>query len=289
MRIAMPRESQLSGERPDWSQRIVSAVVVLLAAALLALEINPVTELFLRASPLSERGGLVLRLRPLLSIAGHGLLILIGLHHTRSPYARTRGARSGRLLAYGALALELASLLPCVAMPDALCGLWFILVNPWAALAMLIGGGCIVWAAAGRGLLYCSLAAGAGLGTLLLLAYWTVTPKHADDCGRASVRADACLLEFAVRDRDALLCQRIEHDSTRWTCLYRLAERTRMPELCAHIAPPCRDHTPGLGCEPALYRDTCFVVVSRALGDARYCAAIIDATKRESCKTALDR
>jgi len=285
----MSGDPQPTGERPAWSQRMLGAAVVLLAAAVLAIEINPVTEFFLRASPLSERGGLLWGLRPLLSIAGHGLLILIGIHHALSPGVSTRGARIGRCVGYGALLLELASLLPCVAMPDALCGLWFMLINPWTALAMLIGSGCVAWATPGRRLMHGCLAAVAGLVGLGMVAYWTVTPKQADDCGRPSVRADACLLDFALRERDAMLCEGIAHDSTRWTCLYQLAERARMPELCARIAAPCRDRTPGLACEPALYRDTCFIVVARAFGDAGYCDSIIEVQKRQSCKTALER
>ena len=97
------------------------------------------------------------------------------------------------------------------------------------------------------------------------------------------MKRGACIMNFALRDSDESLCNQVSFDSSRWSCLYQIAERKGNPALCEQIAAPFRFKSPGLQCDPETYRDTCFLVVARKLKDEKWCGQISNAAKQAGC------
>jgi hypothetical protein len=120
----------------------------------------------------------------------------------------------------------------------------------------------------------------------LAVAYWQITPKDAAGCNaiQDELKRGACVMNFALRNTDATLCDAISFDASRWSCLYQIAERQRRPALCEQIALPCRFKSPGVQCQPATYRDVCYLVVARARGEGGWCDRIVDTTAQGNCR-----
>lgn len=126
----------------------------------------------------------------------------------------------------------------------------------------------------------------AGLGAAALAAYWYFTPKTPDDCARISddLKRGVCLMDFALRTNDDRLCEQVTFDSSRWSCTYQIAERKGDATLCERIALPCRFTGPGPTCEPARFRDTCYLVTARKLGDRTLCERMTPGDLQASCR-----
>jgi hypothetical protein len=152
---------------------------------------------------------------------------------------------------------------------------------------MMAGLAVVSCTAGSRALAGTTLVAAVALVAAGLGAFWGVTPKSAGECDNLgeSLKRDACVMNFALRHTDETLCERINFDSSRWSCLYQIAERKDMPALCEQITRPCRHISPGLACEPDLYRDTCYLVVARKIRDKALCSNVTDPGKRASCES----
>jgi hypothetical protein len=267
------------------TRRLAAAVVLLAGSSLAALEASPIADLFLRATPTLHGSFSLLAARPLLSVVAHLALVAIGLHRLIASEAVAVATRASARLCYGALAVELLSLAPCAFGGDALCGVFYVLVLPATALAILVGFATYLVAARSRALVVLSSGALLLGAASALAAWWIVTPRSPVDCERIDepIKRGTCLVNFALRTSAAALCEEVDFDSSRWSCLYELAERAGDPTLCERIVLPCRAHSPGPTCDPDTYRDTCFLVVARKLRDPRLCERLTARDLRTSC------
>jgi hypothetical protein len=263
---------------------ILPAVV---AAGLLLFEVNPIRDLILNADPTLQGSLSFLNIRPLLSVAGHLSAVTLALYLSFASASLTPGAKAGIYLCYGALGVELLALAPCMVFPGSLCGIYYFLINQAAAPVMMVGLAVVSRAAGSRALVGAIIVVAVTLLAAGVGVFWGVTPKSAGDCENlaASLKRDACVMNFALRYDDEKLCERVNFDSSRWSCLYQIAERKGMPALCKQITQPCRYETPGLACEPNIYRDTCYLVVARKIRDKALCGNVTDANKRASCES----
>ena len=91
-------------------------------------------------------------------------------------------------------------------------------------------------------------------------------------------------MDFALRTNDDRLCEQVTFDSSRWSCTYQIAERKGDATLCERIALPCRYTGPGPTCEPARFRDTCYLVTARKLGDRTLCERMTPGDLQASCR-----
>ena len=255
------------------TKRAAAVAVVIAAGSLAALETNPLVDLFLRADATLQGSFSLLNARPLLSVVAHLALVLIGLHRLVAAQAAAVATRIPARLCYGALALELLSLAPCILARDALCGVFYIFLGPITAIPILVGFAAYLRLAQSTPLVATSsLALLLAVGSALA-AYWIVTPRSPAECARVGdpVKRGTCVMNFALQTSDADLCEGVDLDSSRWSCVYQIAERKGDPALCERIAPPCRERSPGPACEPESYRHTCILVVARKLRDPRLC------------------
>jgi hypothetical protein len=264
--------------------RILPAVV---AAGLLLFEVNPIRDLIFNADPTLQGSLSFLNIRPLLSVAGHLSAVMLALYLLFASAPVTPGAKAGIYLCYGALGVELLALAPCLVVPGSLCGLYYLLINQAAAPVMLVGLAVVSCTAGSRALVGANIVVAVTLLATGLGIFWGVTPKSAGECDNLgeSLKRDACVMNFALRYNDEKLCEQVNFDSSRWSCLYQIAERKDMPALCEQITRPCRNITPGPACEPNLYRDTCYLVVARKIRDKALCGNVTDAHKRASCES----
>lgn len=267
-------------------RRVLAVAAAVAALSLIGLEAGPLADLFLRADPTLQGSFSLLNARSLLSVAGHLALAALSLRLAFVIAPASSGARIGAWLCYGALALELLSLTPCVFGGGALCGVFYVVLGPLTALAMLAGFGLSLTAGASRALKRGALAGMAALGLAAFVAYWYVTPKSPGDCARISddIKRGNCVMNFALQAGDDQLCEQVSFDSSRWSCIYQIAERKGDPMLCQRIVPPCRYTSPGPGCEPERYRDTCYLVTARKLRDPGLCERMTPGELQESCR-----
>jgi hypothetical protein len=267
--------------------RFVHILPAVVAAGLLSFEVVPVRDLIFNADPTLQGSLSFLNFRPLLSVAGHLSAVTLALYLSFAAAPATRGAKTGIYLCYGALAVELLALVPCLVFPSALCGVYYLLINQVAAPVMMAGLAVVSCTAGSRALAGTTLVAAVALVATGLVVFWGITPKSAGECDNLgeSLKRDACVMNFALRHNDETLCERINFDSSRWSCLYQIAERKDMPALCEQITRPCRHISPGLACEPDLYRDTCYLVVARKIRDKALCSNVTDPGKRASCES----
>jgi hypothetical protein len=266
--------------------RTVAAVAACVAGALIVLEVGPMGDIFLRADPTLQGAFSSLHLRGFLTVAAHGALIALALQWLFAPPALGKLARAAAWACFGALALELLTLAPCVAAGGALCGVFYIVASPFTALVMLIAFGVYLTASGSRGL---ACAAALGVVTLLasaLAAYWLLTPQSPVDCERLGpgMKRDNCVMNFALQTHDDKLCDTVNFDSSRWSCTYQIAERKGDAALCERIVPPCRYTAPGPACEPDRFRDTCYLVVARKLHDAKLCERVRAGDMQANCR-----
>lgn len=266
--------------------RLLALLPAAAAGALLLLEVNPILDLVYNTDPTLQGTVSVLNLRPLFSVAGHLATILLSLYLLFTSAPLPGSARMGAWLCFGAVGVEVLALAPCLLAADALCGVFYLLINQAAAPAMLAGVIVVLLGVGSRVLAGVSIVIATALIAAAAGVYWQVTPKSASDCANVtdSLKRDNCLMNFALRDSDEKLCDEVNFDSSRWSCLYQIAERKGLPALCERIALPCRHTAPGPACEPDLYRDTCYVVVARKLKDSAWCDRVGDAGKRGNCK-----
>jgi hypothetical protein len=267
-------------------RRVLAGVAAIAALLLIGLEAGPLADLFLRADPTLQGSFSLLNARSLLSVAGHLALTVLSLRLAFVTAPATPIPRTGAWLCYGALGLELLSLVPCVFAGDALCGVFYVVIGPLTALAMLAGFGLFLGAGASRMLKRGALAGMAALGLAAFAAYWYVTPKSPEDCARISddLKRGSCVMNFALQTGDDRLCEQVTFDSSRWTCIYQIAERKGDASLCRRIVPPCRYTGPGLACEPERYRDTCYLVTARELRDPGLCERMAPGDLQASCR-----
>lgn len=258
---------------------------------LLLIEIDPIRDLIYNADPTLQGSVSFLNLRPLVAAAGLLATLLLSLYLVFASAPLRRSARIGARLCLGALAVELLALVPCLLTPGALCGVYYLLVNQAAAPVMLAGVVLVVFGVRSRALTGAATVVAAVLLAAAAGLYWQVTPKSAAGCAsvRDPLKRDACVLNFALRHSDESLCAQVDFDSSRWSCLYQVAERKGLAALCEQIERPCRNKTPGPACDPGLYRDTCYLVVARRLKDAAWCDHVGDAGKRASCAAQSSR
>ncbi len=261
------------------------------AAGLLSFEVVPVRDLIFNADPTLQGSLSLLNIRPLLSVAGHLSAVTLALYLLFATTPATRGAKAGIYLCYGALGVELLALAPCLVYPGALCGVYYVLINHVAAPVMMAGLAVVSCTAGSRALAGTTSVVAVALVAIGLGVFWTVTPKSAGECENLgeSLKRDTCVMNFALWVNDEKLCERVNFDSSRWSCLYQIAERKDMPALCEQITRPCRHISPGLACEPNLYRDTCYLVVARKLRDKALCGNVTDARKRADCESQAAR
>lgn len=267
-------------------RRLFASVAALAAISLIALEAGPLMDIFLRADPTLQGSFSLLHARAFLSVAGHLALAVLSLRLVFGAAPATVAARIGAWLCYGALALELLTLAPCVLGGGALCGVFYVVAVPFTALAMLAGFGLFVAASASRWLMRAAVLGVAGMGATALAAYWYITPKSPEECARISddIKRGACVMNFALQTGDDRLCEQVTLDSSRWSCLYQIAERKGNPTLCERIVPPCRYTRPGPACEPERYRDTCYLVTARKLGDPKLCERMTPGDMQANCR-----
>lgn len=271
--------------------RAFTALAAIAAGLLLALDLRPLGALFLRSDPTLRGSFSLLHARAFLSPAAHLALIALALFRLRASLPLDPRARRAARAAFAALSLEIAALLPCTFALDALCGVYYILVAPFTATAMLAAVAVFVGAAGSRSLLHWTAIGLAGLAAAGVATWSLVAPKSAADCRQiaAGLPRDNCLVNFALPAGDAALCGEVVFDSSRWSCLYEIAERAGNPALCDQISAPCRYTQPGPSCEPERYRDTCFLVVARKLRDASLCERVGDPAQQSSCREQAER
>lgn len=266
--------------------RLITLAAAFAAASLIALEVRPLWDIFLRADPTLQGSFSILHARAFLSVAGHLALVMLSLRLTFVAAASTPIARIGVWLCYGALALESLVLVPYMFAGAALCGVYYVMGGPFTALAMLVGFGLFVSASGSRMLTGVTVLGVVGLGATALAAYWYFTPKSPAECARISddVKRGACVMDFALRTGDDRLCELVTFDSSRWSCTYQIAERKGDATLCERIALPCRYTGPGLACEPERFRDTCYLVTARKLSDPKLCERMTPGDLQTSCR-----
>jgi hypothetical protein len=266
--------------------RILILCAAIAAGLLFALDLRPLSALFLRGDPTFRGSFSLLHARAFLSPAAHLALIALALCVLRAQAPLALRARRAARIAFAAFGVEIAALLPCAFARDALCGVFYVLVAPFTAIAMLAAFALFVRAAGSRPLLRGALIGSASLAAAGATAWFVFAPKSAADCRRIEpgLARDNCLVSFALPAGDAALCDEVDFDSSRWSCLYEIAERAGNPSLCEGIAAPCRYTAPGPACEPERYRHTCWLVVARKLGDAGLCDRIGDSDQRSSCR-----
>lgn len=267
-------------------RRLLAALAVPAAVLFIAFEARPLADVFLRTDPTLQGSFSLLHARPLLSVAGHLALAVLSLQFAFGAAPTASAARVGAWLCYGALMLEFLALAPCVFGGGALCGVFYVIVGPLTALAMLAGFGLYVTASASRTLVGATALGAAGLCAAALAAYWCVSPKSAADCARLSddIKRGTCTMNFALEFGDEQLCEQVMFDSSRWSCLYQIAERKGDSTLCERIVPPCRYTAPGPACEPDRLRDTCYLVTARKLGDPNLCERMTPGDLQASCR-----
>lgn len=272
-------------------RRVLACAAAIAALSLIGLEAGPLADLFLRADPTLQGSFSLLNARPLLSVAGHLALVALSLRLAFVTAPATPIARIGAWLSYCALALELLSLAPCVFGGGALCGVFYVVVGPLTALAMLAGFGLLLTAGASRTLKRGAVAGMVGLGAAAFAAYWHVTPKSPGDCAMISddIKRGSCVMNFALQTSDDRLCEQVAFDSSRWTCTYQIAERKGDATLCERIVLPCRYTSPGLACEPERYRDTCYLVTARKLNDPKLCERVTQGDMQVNCRRQASR
>jgi hypothetical protein len=268
------------------AMRIGIALAGIAAAALLALDLGPLRALFLRSDPTLRGSFTLLHARALLSPAAHLALIALAAVQLRTRETLPGSARGAARAAFAALGVEIAALLPCALAHDALCGVFYVLVAPYTAIAMLAASAVFAGASGSRALRRASAIGAAGLAAAGVSAWVLVTPKSVDACRQLApgLARDNCLVSFALPAGDAVICDEVDFDSSRWSCLYEIAERRGDPSLCDRITAPCRYTEPGIACDPERYRDTCFLVVARTLGDAALCEQVQAPDARSNCR-----
>lgn len=281
-----------SNDGPDPARaagRAAAFIVVLAAGALATLEARPVAELFVRADPVLRGSWTLLGLRPLLALVGHVALIVIGLHRLlarRAVSTGPTGARTTAWICYGLLAFELLLLVPCLFAHDALCGVYYIVASPLTATSMLLGLAVYVSTTRSRALTASAASISLAAVGASVAAYWMVTPGTHAECDQIAeaIARDTCRMNFALAASDADLCETVDFDSSRWSCLYQIAERDGNAVLCDRIAWPCRNTDPGPACDPEFYRDTCLLVVARRLQDATLCGRMAPGELQSRCR-----
>ena len=266
--------------------RLFAAAAAIASAVLIALEARPLADVFLRADPTLQGSFSLLHARPFLSVAAHCGLIVLAVHGFFTAAPQRSRARLGMLMSFGALGLEVLSLAPCLIAADALCGVYYIVIGPFAALIMLAGFAIYLAASGSRGLTQATALGVVSLGAAALAAYWIVTPHAPADCTRiaSDIQRDSCVMNFALQTNDAQLCEQVNFDGSRWSCTYQIAERKGDATLCDRISPPCRYTGPGPACEPERFRDTCYLVVARRLRDGRLCERITPGDMQTNCR-----
>lgn len=267
-------------------QRMLAVAAALASISLITLEVGPLADIFLRTDPTLQGSLSILHARAFLSVTGHLALAVLSLRIAFIEAPVTLTARIGAWLCYGALALEVLSLTPCMVALDALCGVYYVMAGPLTALAMLAGFGLFVTASASRRLTTATVLGLVGLGATALAVYWNFTPKSPAECTRISddIKRGACVMNFALQTGDDRLCEQITLDSSRWSCTYQIAERKSDASLCERIAPPCRYAVPGSACEPERFRNTCYLVTARKLRDPNLCEGMTPGDLRTSCR-----
>lgn len=267
--------------------RLAHVFPAVVAAGLLFFEVDPIRDLIFNADPTLQGSLSFLNIRPLLSVAGHLSVVTLALYLLFASAPVTRDAKVGIYLCYGALAVELLALAPCLVFPGSLCGLYYLLINQVAGPVMIAGLAVAACTAGSRALVATTIVVAVALLAAGLGVFWGVTPKSAGECDSLGepMKRDACVMNFALRYNDEKLCEQVNFDSSRWSCLYQVAERKDMPALCEQITRPCRNISPGIACEPNLYRDTCYLVVARKTQDKTLCANVTDVQKRAGCES----
>jgi hypothetical protein len=125
---------------------------MVVAAALIALDLGPLRALFLRSDPTLRGSFTLLHARVLLSPAAHLALIALAATLMRAHAPLQGGARIAAFAAFAALSIEIAALLPCTFAGDALCGVFYVFVAPFTAIAMLAAFAVFVAASGSRAL-----------------------------------------------------------------------------------------------------------------------------------------
>lgn len=275
----------MESSRSIVARRAAALLVILVAGALIALEAQPLVDLFSRSDPRLSGSFSLLNARPLLSVAAHAALILIGMHRLLAPPSTTVSSRARARLCYGVFAIELLALTPCVFGRAALCGVFYVGLGPVTATLILIGFAAYLATSRSRALITATGLTVISIAGSALTTFWYVTPRSHHECARLAepIRRDLCRMNFALRMDDAALCDTIDFDPSRWSCTYQIAERKGEPELCDRIAPPCRHRSPGLVCDPDFYRNTCFLVVARKLRDPRLCEQMTPGELQARC------
>lgn len=266
--------------------RLLALAATFAAVSLIAVDATPLADIFLRADPTLQGSFSILQARAFLSVSAHFGLALLSLWLTFSTTPAPRISRTGAWLAYGALGLELLTLTPCVFAGSALCGLYYIFLGPITALVMLAGFGLFVVTGSSRALRHASTLSFVALGTAALGGYWYFTPQSAAECSRISddIKRGTCVMNFALQTGDDKLCEQIALDSARWSCIYQIAERKGDAALCLRISLPCRYTALGPACEPERFRDTCYLVTARKLGDPALCGRVTPGDSQASCR-----
>lgn len=265
--------------------RLLLLLCVLAGCALLCIDARAIPDLFLNADPTLQGSFSLTHLRPFVLVMGHASVVLLLLHRMFAREPAPSGARAAFQVALGTLGLELLSLAPCVLAPGALCGVFYILVSQATAPVMLAAFVAYLVQAGSPMLTRISATGAVLLGAGVAAAFWHFTPASAAGCGtiQDELKRGACIMNFALRDSDESLCNQVAFDSSRWSCLYQIAERKGLPALCERITAPCRYESPGLQCDPVTYRDTCYLVVARKLEDEKWCGQVSDAAKQAGC------
>ena len=258
----------------------------LAAGALLVLDVRQLPDLFLRANPTMQGSFSLLHVQPFVSVAGHLCVLVLALYLALGKGKGAKYPKVASWICFGALAIELLALAPCLLAPDALCGLFYTLLNMITAPVMLAAFVAFLFRAGDARLIQISTAGAILLVVGSVAAYWQFTPKSARECNSIAdeLKRGACIMNFALRDSDEALCDQVSFDSSRWSCLYEIAERKGMPALCEQITLPCRFESPGVQCDVENYRDTCYLVVARKLKDEILCDHVTDTVKQAGCR-----
>ena len=259
---------------------VVASALTLFALIMLSKDIGSVADFVMRTEPTRQW-------MPIWNALSHVCVVLLSilLVVVKKTGTQFKPWTLGINIIYGATAIQALGLLPCLFGAGAFCGILYVLTLVYTAPIVVIAFIVIVVKSANKKI----IAAGAALAVLGAIAstllFWRVTPKTAESCKEIDnqLKRGTCFEHFALKQNDAKICDLIDFDSTRFSCLYKIAGKTGNQELCEQIKPPCRWSSPGIMCTAENYANTCWIIVARKYKQRDLCERITDSKLKSSC------
>lgn len=182
--------------------------------------------------------------------------------------------------------LEGLSLSPCaVGFGDAFCGFWWVILSMITSPVLIAITLIFLFSSDKRTLVRTGKAIVGGVLLAGIMTFFILTPKNADACMTLPEITDraACLEKFALRDNDVTICRQIEFRSTRFACLYKVAEETEAPVICEEIADPEGAVIAAYETPASSTRDLCYYLLGFKMHSQDMCQKVGDEKMRNTC------